>query len=53
MFTDNNPITYVLITAKLDATCHRWFATLSNYTFSITSKIGRNNQDVDALSRIQ
>ena len=32
--TDNNPLTYVLTTAKLDATGHRWLAVLSNYNFS-------------------
>ena len=53
MFTDNNPLTYVLTTAKLDATGHRWVAALSNYTFSISYKPGRNNTDDDALSRIQ
>ena len=53
MFTDNNPLTYVLTTAKLDATGHRWVAALSNYTFSISYKPGRNNTDADALSRIQ
>ena len=29
--TDNNPLTYVLTTAKLDATGHRWLAALSSY----------------------
>ena len=29
VFTDNNPLTYVLTTAKLDATGHRWVAALS------------------------
>ena len=53
VFTDNNPLTYVLTTAKLDATGHRWVAALSNYTFSISYKPGRNNTDADALSRIQ
>ena len=28
--TDNNPLTYVLITAKLDATGHRWLAALAS-----------------------
>ena len=53
MFTDKNPLTYILTTAKLDATGHRWVAALSNYTFSISYKPGRNNTDADALSRIQ
>ena len=53
MFTDNNPLTYILTTAKLDATGHRWVAALSNYTFSISYRPGRNNTDADALSKIQ
>ena len=53
VFTDNNPLIYILTTAKLDATGHRWVAALSNYTFSISYKPGRNNTDADALSRIQ
>ena len=53
VFTDNNPLTYILTTAKLDATGHRWVAALSNYTFSISYKPSRNNTDADALSRIQ
>ena len=53
VFTDNNPLTYILTTAKLDATGHRWVAALSNYTFSISCKPGRNNTDADALSRIK
>ena len=35
VYTDNNPLTYVLTMAKLDATGHRWVAAPSNYTFSI------------------
>ena len=53
VFTDNNPLTYILTTAKLDATGHKWIAALSNYTFSISYKPGRNNTDADALSRIK
>ena len=43
VFTDNNPLTYVLTTAKLDATGHRWDAVLSNYTFSVIYKPGKNH----------
>ena len=53
VFTDNNPLTYVLTTAKLDATGHRWVAALSNYTFGITYKPGKGHVDADALSRIR
>ena len=50
--TDNNPLTYVLSTAKLDATGHRWLADLSNFSFTIKYKPGSQNRDADALSRI-
>ena len=53
VFTDNNPLTYVLTTAKLDAMGHRLVAALSNYTFSILYKPGKANRDADALSRIK
>ena len=53
VYTDNNPLTYVLTTAKLDATGHRWVAALSNYTFSIINKPGKGHQDADALSCIK
>ena len=51
VFTDNNPLTYILITAKLDATGQQWVANLANYTFSIKYKSGKSNVDADALSR--
>ncbi|MCG8049379.1 MAG: RNase H-like domain-containing protein, partial [Candidatus Thiodiazotropha endolucinida] len=50
--TDNNPLTYVLTTAKLDATGHRWVAALSSYNFSLTYRSGKLNKDADALSRL-
>ncbi|CAM5160322.1 unnamed protein product [Natator depressus] len=35
VWTDNNPLTYVLTSAKLDATGQRWVAALASYEFSI------------------
>ena len=46
-------LTYVLTTARFYVACHSWIAGVSNYTFSITYKPGRNHQDVNVLSRIQ
>lgn len=51
MFTDNNPLTYVTTTAKLDAMSHRWLASLSNYNFKLNYKTGKSNRDADGLSR--
>lgn len=52
VLTDNNPLTYVLSTAKLDATGHRWLAALAAYDFSIQYRPGRANVDADLLSRL-
>lgn len=49
--TDNNPLTYILTSAKLDATGHRWLSALSTYNFSLKYRPGRNNIDADSLSR--
>ena len=53
VYTDNNPLTYVLSTAKLDACSHRWVARLANYNFNIHYRSGISNVDADALSCIQ
>ena len=52
VLTDNNPLTYVFTTAKLDATGHRWLAELSNYNFTIKYQSGKKNADADGLSRL-
>jgi transposase InsO family protein len=52
VYTDNNPMTYVLSSAKLDATGHRWIAALGNYNFKIRYRSGKQNADADGLSRI-
>ena len=51
-YTDNNPLTHVLSTAKLDAMGHRWITGLANYNFHIHYKSGKSNVETDALSRI-
>ena len=52
MYTDNNPLTYVLSSAKLDACGQRWVAKLANYNFTVKYKCGLSNVEADALSRI-
>jgi hypothetical protein len=52
VLTDNNPLTYVLSSAKLDATGHRWLAALSTFNFDIKYRPGKNNADADVLSRL-
>ena len=45
-------LTYILTTAKLDATGQRWVASLANYNFKIFYRSGKLNVEADALSRI-
>ena len=52
VMTNNNPLTYVLSSAKLDATGHRWLAALPTFNFAIRYRAGKTNKDADALSRL-
>ena len=51
VLTDNNPLTYVLTSAKLDATGQRWASALGHYTFDITYRSGLPNNDAEGMSR--
>ena len=51
VFTDNNQLTYVMSTAKLNATGLRWVAELSNFQFDLHYRPGKQNGDADRLSR--
>ena len=52
MYTDNNPLTYVLSSAKLSATSLRWIGALADFNFTIHYRPGKSNIDADALSRM-
>ena len=52
VYTDNNPLTYVLTTAKLDACGQRWVSAIAPMNFNLHYKPGRTNIDADALSRL-
>uniref|UniRef100_A0A3B5Q730 Gypsy retrotransposon integrase-like protein 1 n=1 Tax=Xiphophorus maculatus TaxID=8083 RepID=A0A3B5Q730_XIPMA len=52
VYTDNNPLTYILTTAKLNATGHRWVAQLADFNFTIKYRPGKHNTDADGLSRM-
>ncbi len=52
VYTDNNPLTYVLTSAKLNATGQRWVAELADFNFTIKYKPGKTNLDADGLSRM-
>ncbi|KAL4008013.1 hypothetical protein ACER0C_001865 [Sarotherodon galilaeus] len=49
--TDSNPLTYILTSAKLDATSYRWLAALSTFSFKLLYRPGKQNGDADGLSR--
>ena len=51
VYTDNNPLTYVLTTAKLNATGLRWVADLANFSFKIHYRSGTKNKSAYYLSR--
>lgn len=51
IYTDNNPLTYVLRTAKLNAVGHRWVGELADFRFDIRYRPGKVNADADMLSR--
>ena len=52
VYTDNNPLTYVLSTAKFNSTGHRWVSELADYNFDIKYRPGKVNKDVGTLSRL-
>jgi transposase InsO family protein len=51
VYTDNNPLCYVMTSAKLGATEQRWVAQLSQFRFDIVYQPGRQNGAADGLSR--
>ena len=51
IYTDNNPLTYVMTSSKLNASGQRWVNELAYYNFSIKYRPGTINKDADCLSR--
>ena len=52
VYTDNNSLTYVLTTAKIDATGHHWLAALAAYNLEIKYCSGHTNINADILSHL-
>ena len=50
--TDNNPLTYILMTPNLDALSHCWVAALAGYNMKLEYLKGSNNKIADTLSRL-
>lgn len=51
VFTDNNLLTKILSTAKLNTVGHRWVGQLADFNFDIKYRPGKTNIDADTLSR--
>ena len=49
VYTENNPLTYVLTTARLDATGHRWVTELADFHFTIKYRPGTANRDLSRM----
>ena len=52
VYTDNNPLTYVLTSTKLNATGLRWIGELADFNFDIRYHPGKTHVDADSFSRI-
>ena len=52
VFTDNNPLTHVMTSAKLNACRLRWVAQLANYQFMLKFRSGKSHVDANYLSRV-
>ncbi len=52
IFTDNNPLLYVMQSTKLNANGQRWVSELSEHNFTVKYRPGVINRDADCLSRI-
>ena len=52
VYTDNNPLLYVMDSAKLNSISRRWISELSEYNFDIKFRAGVINRDADCLSRM-
>ena len=52
VFTDNNPLLYIMSLDKPNATTQRWVSDLADYNFTIHYRPGKVKKDADCLSRM-
>ena len=52
VYTDNNPLLYIMSNTKLNANGQRWVSELSEFNFTIKYRPGIINRDADCLSRL-
>ena len=50
--TDNNPLTYIMMTPNLNAIGHQWIRSLARFNFQLEYQKGCNNTVVDVLSQV-
>ena len=50
VWTDKNPLTYVLTMSNLDATGHQWVSALASFQFKLEYQKGTDNGPADVLS---
>ena len=50
VYSDSNPFSYVINTAKLNATGMRWVSELVDLNFKVKYRPGKSSQDCDYLS---
>ena len=50
VWTDNNQLTYIMLTPNLDATGHQWFDALAQFNFELEYQKGCDNMVADILS---
>ena len=51
--TDNNPLTYIMMTLNLDAVGQRWVNALASFNFKIEYLKGTDNKVADVLSHVK
>ena len=51
IYTDNNPVTYIMPTGKLTATGQIWVNELAEFSFSLHHKPSKQNTIADTLCR--
>ena len=52
LYTDNNPLTYLMRSSKLPAVEQRWAAALAPFNFEIKYRSAKHTANADALSRL-
>ena len=52
IYTDNNPLSFIMQISKPNVTIQRWISELAEYTFQLHYKPGVENGEADGLSRL-